>query len=127
MARLHKPFPPLVAVAAAARIDTGIWPRPANKRRAFMRSPRFAHSLLSLLAGIAIAGASMSEISAQDSAAGFPNRPIRIVVGFGAGGGNDLVARTVGPKLSEILGQPVVIENKPGAGGQVGVVYAQSQ
>jgi tripartite-type tricarboxylate transporter receptor subunit TctC len=57
---------------------------------------------------------------AQDGgAANYPNKPIRMVVGFAAGGGNDLFARLVGQKLSEYMGQPVVIENKPGAGGRL--------
>ncbi|MBU8541291.1 Bug family tripartite tricarboxylate transporter substrate binding protein [Falsiroseomonas tokyonensis] len=47
----------------------------------------------------------------------FPNRPLRWVVGFGAGGVGDMTARLVGQKLSEGLGQPVVIENRPSAGG----------
>src|SRR6266536_1862431 len=62
-----------------------------------------------------------------DSATNFPNRPIRMVVGFAAGGGNDLFARLVGQKLSENIGQPVVIENKPGAGGRIAVEYVKSQ
>ncbi|MFN4003216.1 MAG: Bug family tripartite tricarboxylate transporter substrate binding protein [Hylemonella sp.] len=47
----------------------------------------------------------------------FPARPLKIVVPFGAGGVADLTARTVGQKLAQQLGQPVVVENKPGAGG----------
>lgn len=50
-------------------------------------------------------------------AQGFPSKPLKIIVPFGAGGVADLTARTVGQKLSQTLGQPVVIENKPGAGG----------
>ena len=66
--------------------------------------------------------------SAQsDPAAGYPNRPIHFVLGFAAGGGTDLLARIVGPKLSEILGQPVIVENRTGAGGRLSVEYVQSQ
>jgi tripartite-type tricarboxylate transporter receptor subunit TctC len=65
---------------------------------------------------------------AQDpAAASFPNKPIRMIVGFAAGGGNDLFARLIGQKLSENLGQSVVIENKPGAGGRLAVEYAMGQ
>ena len=49
----------------------------------------------------------------------FPSKAVRIVVPFGAGGVGDLTARTVGQELSKLLGQPVIIENKPGAGGVV--------
>jgi len=62
-----------------------------------------------------------------DPAANFPNKPIRLIVGFAAGGGNDLFARLVGQKLSENIGQPVVIENKPGAGGRIAVEYVKNQ
>ena len=66
--------------------------------------------------------------AAQDNPApNFPNRPIRLIVGFAAGGGNDLFARLVGQKLSENIGQPVVIENKPGAGGRIAVEYVKNQ
>ena len=66
--------------------------------------------------------------AAQDNPApNFPNRPIRLIVGFAAGGGNDLFARLVGQKLSESVGQPVVIENKPGAGGRIAVEYVKNQ
>jgi tripartite-type tricarboxylate transporter receptor subunit TctC len=62
-----------------------------------------------------------------DAAANFPSRPIRLIVGFAAGGGNDLFARLVGQKLSENIGQPVIIENKPGAGGRIAVEYVKNQ
>jgi tripartite-type tricarboxylate transporter receptor subunit TctC len=55
--------------------------------------------------------------SAPVAAQEWPQRPIRILVGFGPGGGTDLAARTLAQPLSELLGQPVVVENKPGAGG----------
>jgi tripartite-type tricarboxylate transporter receptor subunit TctC len=54
--------------------------------------------------------------------AAFPNKPIRIVVGYPAGGQTDIIARTYGEYLSRVLGQPVVVENKAGAGGIIGAV-----
>ena len=50
----------------------------------------------------------------------YPNRPVRLIVPFAAGGLNDVVARLVGPYLERALGQPVVIDNRPAAGGMVG-------
>src|SRR5215212_3242842 len=49
----------------------------------------------------------------------WPNRPIRVMVGFGPGGGTDVVARIIAEPLAELLGQRVVVENKPGAGGTI--------
>jgi tripartite-type tricarboxylate transporter receptor subunit TctC len=64
---------------------------------------------------------------AQDAAANYPNKPIRIIVGFAAGGGNDLFARLIGQKLGESLGQNVIVENKPGAGGRLAVDFVKNQ
>jgi len=65
-------------------------------------------SLLALGAGVPLIGAARAQN-------GYPNRPIRLVVGYSAGGGNDLIARIVAAKLHDKLGQPVVVDNKPGA------------
>src|SRR3954463_10064073 len=64
---------------------------------------------------------SLHSTQAQD--ANYPSKPIRIVVGFAAGGGNDIFARVVGQKLSDIIGQTVIIENKPGAGARLAAEY----
>jgi tripartite-type tricarboxylate transporter receptor subunit TctC len=53
----------------------------------------------------------------------YPNKPITIVVPFVAGGSTDVTARAIGQKLSTQLGQPIVVENKPGAGSTIGVAY----
>jgi tripartite-type tricarboxylate transporter receptor subunit TctC len=66
--------------------------------------------------------------SAAWAQSNYPTKPIRLVVPFPPGGGTDIFARVIGQKLSESLGQPVVIENKPGAGGNIGVdTVAKSQ
>jgi tripartite-type tricarboxylate transporter receptor subunit TctC len=68
-----------------------------------------------------------SAAHAQDNPAAYPNRFIRIIVGYAAGGGTDVVARVVGEKLAERLGQPVVIENRPGGGARLAVEYVATQ
>src|SRR5690348_3020109 len=49
----------------------------------------------------------------------FPGKPIRLIVSYPPGGGADLMARLIAPRMSESLGQPVIVENKPGASGQI--------
>jgi len=53
----------------------------------------------------------------------YPNKPIRIVVPYAAGGTSDILARQIGPKLTDAWGQPVIVENKPGANGNVGADF----
>ncbi len=75
-----------------------------------------------LLAFALLVLAAATPAGAQDAAASFPNRPIRIVVPFPAGGPTDVNMRIIGQKLSENLGQGVVIENRPGANTGIGAV-----
>jgi tripartite-type tricarboxylate transporter receptor subunit TctC len=72
------------------------------------------------------AGASVLPVASRIARAQtYPVRPVRLIVGFAASGGNDLIARIVGQKLSEYIGQPVVVENRTGAGGRLAVDYLQ--
>lgn len=76
------------------------------------------------LMGIAFALLLSASARAQDDPAkNFPNKPIHIIVGYSAGGGNDIVARLIGAKMAEGLGQPVIIENRPGAQSIVAAKY----
>ena len=54
-------------------------------------------------------------VALQAAAQDYPTKPIRIIVGYAAGGGNDLIVRVMSQRMSEGLGQPVIVENKPGA------------
>ena len=62
---------------------------------------------------------SVTGVSAQT----YPSKPIRIIVPYAAGGTSDILARQIGPKLTDAWGQPVVVENKPGANGNVGADF----
>ena len=72
------------------------------------------------LAALAIVGA-MTPVFAQNTAKDYPARPIRLIVTFPPGGPTDIVARAVGQKISEAWGQPVVVDNRAGAGGNIGM------
>ena len=82
---------------------------------------KHARSLLSALAGLALLVALVPGTTlAQD----YPNKPVRIIVPFPAGTGPDANARQIAAKMGPALGQAVVIENRPGAAGQIGTDYA---
>jgi tripartite-type tricarboxylate transporter receptor subunit TctC len=84
-----------------------------------MRIP-YSYSLVGNCLGlIALTAITISTASAQEDPSKYPTRAIHMVVGFAAGGGNDIIARIFGQKLSESLGQPVIIENRPGGGAIV--------
>ena len=77
-------------------------------------------SVIRIAAGI-LAATLVSLAHSQDR---YPTRPIRIVVGYSAGGGNDIIARLISVKMSEGLGQQVIVENRPGASGNIGAAAA---
>ena len=82
---------------------------------------KHARSLLSALAGLALLVALVPGTTlAQD----YPNKAVRIIVPFPAGTGPDANARQIAAKMGPALGQAVVIENRPGAAGQIGTDYA---
>jgi tripartite-type tricarboxylate transporter receptor subunit TctC len=80
--------------------------------------------LFAAAAAMLVASTLAAEAVAQsDPAANFPNRPIHLVVGFSAGGGTDIFARMIAPRMFPGSGQPTVIENKPGAGSIIASEY----
>ncbi len=80
-----------------------------------MTTPSVRRRLLLAGAALPIAGPAL----AQQAAPAWPTRPLRMIIGFAPGGPTDIVARVVAQRLSEQIGQPVVVDNKPGAGGNL--------
>jgi tripartite-type tricarboxylate transporter receptor subunit TctC len=78
------------------------------------------------LLGALAAAPALTALPARAQEAPFPNRPIRILLAFAPGGGTDLIARTLAAPMQGILGQPVVVENRPGAGGNIATEAAAS-
>jgi len=96
-----------------------------------MLTSRIPHSLLqplqfvqrrSLLGALALAAAASLPALAQAPA--YPSKPVTLIVPYPAGGANDAVGRLIGQKLAETLGQPVVVDNRPGAGTTIGAAIA---
>jgi tripartite-type tricarboxylate transporter receptor subunit TctC len=86
---------------------------------------KITHLMKRLAAVSAVAACALAAplAAAQD----FPSKPIRIIVPFSAGGGVDTLARMVGQRLAEQVGQPVLVENKPGAGGNIATAFVATQ
>ncbi len=81
---------------------------------------RMIRRMIAGTTGAVIAVAAPQAAAQRDPAAGFPERPIRLIVPFAPQGPNDVLARLVGVKLTEVWGQQVVIDNRAGAGTIIG-------
>jgi tripartite-type tricarboxylate transporter receptor subunit TctC len=87
-------------------------------------SSRLIAACFSLVASLLAAAPAAAQQTATDK---YPSKPIHLIVGFAAGGGNDIIARIVGQKLQDSLGQTVIVENRVGAGGRLSAEYVAAQ
>jgi tripartite-type tricarboxylate transporter receptor subunit TctC len=81
-----------------------------------MKKPFVSLKLFAAMAALSLAAVAPSQAVAQ----AFPNKPVRLVVPYAAGGATDIISRAAAQELGPLLGQPVVVENRPGAGGNLG-------
>jgi tripartite-type tricarboxylate transporter receptor subunit TctC len=102
---------PVIGAPAGGAARAGSHARPAADRR---RSSTAAAAVA--LAALVAAGSAV----AQGRAADFPTRPIRIIIGFTPGGQPDIFSRLIASRLTDVLGQNVLVDNRPGAGGTIG-------
>ena len=98
--------------------DAAAEARRACRQRVYQRARRVAAGL-AVACGLALGWPGPGAV-ASTPADDFPNRPITIIVTFPPGGGTDLLARRLGAELARDLGQPVIVENRPGASGNLG-------
>jgi tripartite-type tricarboxylate transporter receptor subunit TctC len=115
------PAAPLRTAAMRTRLRTGARPRVRTRLRGALLS--WCVAAAGVAAGI---GAGMAQAQAQPAAGAapaYPTRPIRLIIPFSPGGFTDVVARIVSQRLAVSLGQPVVVENKAGAGSTIGADF----
>ena len=84
---------------------------------------RFSFKAAAHLAGLTLFTSLSLSLAQSSFAQTFPDKPLKIVVGFPPGGGSDLMARTVAERLSPLIGQPVIVDNKPGAGSTIAASF----
>jgi tripartite-type tricarboxylate transporter receptor subunit TctC len=84
---------------------------------------RFSAKAATRVASLALFTSLSLSVAGPSLAQTFPDKPLKIVVGFPPGGGSDLMARTVAERLSPLIGQPVIVENKPGAGSTIAASF----
>src|SRR5215510_10246591 len=112
----------MLIVSSRCREPSSIVSDAATCAQAGTRVHRRVVSTLMRIALVALVLAVAS--SPSDAQDGYPKRPIRMIVPFAPGGTSDVVARILVPKLSDVLGQPIVIENRGGASGNIGMEAA---
>jgi tripartite-type tricarboxylate transporter receptor subunit TctC len=92
---------------------------PYEHHRPLSRSAAVRHVASGVLA-LCMAGATSASLAQASDAAGYPRKPIRLIVPFTVGGSTDILARAIGQQLTQAWGQAVVVDNVPGAGGSIG-------
>src|SRR5450631_4038150 len=93
--------------------------RPRGNDRPHPKTPSSGQHPRRRFLGLAAGAAALPAVSRIAWAQAYPTRPVRIIVGFPAGGSGDIIARLMGQWLSERLGQTFIIENRPGAAGNI--------